>query len=95
MHLTAVTELIADSHVPKAIRSLMHYSSKYGSTPPGGFIGATTSDGKEAFPGSSQMDGSIFIRGAGIIMEVSGWCREGEEAGWWEMSPVGYDEVWE
>jgi len=83
-----------DSHVPKSIRSLVHYSTQYGSTPPGGFIGTTTPDGKEVLPGMGKVDGSIFLRGAGLIMDVMGWCREGQEEGEWGRSPLGYDEVW-
>ena len=84
-----------DSHVPKSIRPLLHYASLHGNTPPGGFTGVTTSDGKEVFKGSSKLDGSMFVRGAGMIMNVMGWCREGQKAGAWATSPIGYDEVWE
>jgi hypothetical protein len=29
-----------------------------------------------------------------MVMNVIGWCREGEEAGSWTVDPIGYDEVW-
>jgi len=86
--------LISDSHVPKAIRSLVHYDSKYGSLPNGGFIGAVDKDGREVLPGIGSADGTIFRRGAGLLMNALGWCREGQEEKSWEFSPIGYDEVW-
>jgi hypothetical protein len=83
-----------DSHVPKAIRSLVHYDSLYSSLPAGGFIGAINENGQEVLPGIGKVDGTIFIRGAGLLVEALGWCREGQEEGSWEFSPIGYDEVW-
>jgi len=51
-------------------------------------------DGQEVIPGLSRVDGTIFVRSAGIVMTVMGWTREGEKAGNWSFDPVGYDEVW-
>ncbi|RSH81577.1 hypothetical protein EHS25_006199 [Saitozyma podzolica] len=61
-----------DSHVPKSIRALAHHGNHFGAIPPGGFIGAFTlaDPQKESFPGSSKLDGSIFLRGAGVVMGV-------------------------
>ena len=87
--------LIIDSHVPKSIRSLVHYDSLYGSLPAGGFIGAIDENGKEVLPGIGQVDGSVFVRGAGLLMDALGWCREGQDEGSWEFDPIGYDEVWQ
>jgi len=87
--------LITDSHVPKSIRSLVHYDSLYGSLPAGGFIGAIDENGKEVLPGIGKVDGSVFVRGAGLLMDALGWCREGQEEGSWEFDPIGYDEVWQ
>ncbi|WWC89561.1 uncharacterized protein L201_004485 [Kwoniella dendrophila CBS 6074] len=86
-----------DSHCPKAIRSLLYFSTSYGSTKPGCFIGTYLSGGQthETLHGLSKVDGSVFIRGAGAIMNQMGWTREGQDEGNWEMSPVGYDEVWQ
>jgi hypothetical protein len=50
-------------------------------------------DGNE-IKGLEQADGTIFIRAAGVIMDVTGWCREGEDEGGWDMSALGYDEAW-
>ncbi|OCF60373.1 hypothetical protein L486_00006 [Kwoniella mangroviensis CBS 10435] len=85
-----------DSHVPKAIRSLVYFAELYGSTRPGCFIGSYLSGGQthETIPGLAQVDGTVFVRAAGAIMNQMGWTREGQNEGDWEFSPVGYDEVW-
>ncbi|WVF71677.1 hypothetical protein IAT40_006485 [Kwoniella sp. CBS 6097] len=85
-----------DSHVPKAIRSLLHFSNHYGAYPPGAFIGTYLAGGQthETIPGLSKVDGSVFIRAAGLIMQQLGWTREGEEEGNWDFEGIGYDEVW-
>jgi hypothetical protein len=86
-----------DSHVPKSIRALAHHDVHYGSIPSGGFIGAFTSgdSSKESIPGVAKADGSIFLRAAGVVMKVNGWCREGQKEGGWDFSALGYDETWE
>ncbi|WRT66146.1 uncharacterized protein IL334_003099 [Kwoniella shivajii] len=85
-----------DSHVPKAIRSLLYFTELYGSTKEGCFIGTYLSGGQthETINGLSKVDGTVFVRAAGIIMDQLGWTREGKDHGDWEFSPVGYDEVW-
>ena len=45
--------------------------------------------------GIGKVDGTVFVRGAGLIMQALGWCREGQEEGGWEFSPIGYNEVWQ
>lgn len=72
----------------------MHYDSLYGSLPLAGFVGAKNGKGQEVLPGIAKADGTIFIRGAGLVMDALGWCREGQTEGNWEFSPIGYDEVW-
>ncbi|WVR07242.1 hypothetical protein IAU60_004283 [Kwoniella sp. DSM 27419] len=86
-----------DSHVPKSIRSLLHFSNKFGATPPGGFIGCYLSGGQrhETIPGLGAVDGTVFARAAGMIMTQMGWTREGDEEGDWDMAGIGYDEVWQ
>ncbi|WVQ99214.1 hypothetical protein IAU59_006346 [Kwoniella sp. CBS 9459] len=86
-----------DSHVPKAIRSLLHFSNHYGAYPAGAFIGTYLVGGQthETIPGLSQVDGTVFIRAAGMIMQQMGWTREGQEEGNWDFQGVGYDEVWQ
>ncbi|KAJ9096439.1 hypothetical protein QFC21_005261 [Naganishia friedmannii] len=89
-----------DSHVMKSIRSLLLYSMKYGHLPPGHLLGShrrATGGGEESIPGISALGGDIFVRAAGMIMHVMGWARErkpGEKEGSWDMSALGWDEVW-
>lgn len=43
----------------------------------------------------SKVDGTVFVRAAGMIMELTGWVREGEYEAGWDFSALGYDEAWE
>ncbi len=36
------------------------------------------------FLASTRRKGGIFLRAAGMITDVMGWCREGEKEGNWE-----------
>jgi hypothetical protein len=83
-----------DSHVPKVIRSLLYHANSMSTTQTGGFLAALDANGKEVIPGVSAMDGTIFLRAAGKVIDHMGWTREGQKKGSWDMSPVGYDEVW-
>lgn len=42
------------------------------------------------------MDGSIFIRAAGLTLASIGWAHEGQKGvvGTWDRSALGYDETW-
>ncbi|WWD17510.1 hypothetical protein CI109_101951 [Kwoniella shandongensis] len=93
LSLTEKSLAYPDSHVPKSIRSLVYFSSLYGATPPGNFIGTYLTGGQthETIKGMSKVDGSLFIRAAGAIMSQVG---KGEEAEW-DRSALGYDEAWE
>ncbi|KAF8156791.1 hypothetical protein B0H34DRAFT_710596 [Crassisporium funariophilum] len=88
-----------DSHVPKALRTLIYAAQHYGDTPPGGAIGSLQagSDGeeRETHIGSSKMDGTIFVRAAGMVMENLGWVRYGQKEGEWDRSALGWDAAWE
>ena len=89
------TQVVADQHTPKAIRSLVHYANEHGHTLAGEFPGTTDRAGKEVIPRISKVDGTVFMRAAGVVMDVIGWCREGEKRGGWDRSALGYDEAWE
>ncbi|KAL1405379.1 hypothetical protein Q8F55_009010 [Vanrija albida] len=78
-----------DSHVPKSVRALLHYAQAYGSTPRGGVLGA------EAIPGGESLDGSLFVRVAGRILDVTGWVAAGEPERNWDRSGLGWDAVWD
>jgi hypothetical protein len=72
-----------DAHVPKCIRELLFAAKKYGTMSAGDAIGAfKDEDGKEeSHLGCGKMDGSIFIRAAGVVMDVLGWVDHGQREG--------------
>ncbi|WVQ77260.1 hypothetical protein IAR50_006943 [Cryptococcus sp. DSM 104548] len=83
--------LYPDSHVVKAIRSLLFYSTLFGSLPAGSFSPPDSSDRGGGLPGLEKVDGTIFQRAASVTM---GTIKEGEEAEW-DRSQLGYDGAWE
>jgi len=84
-----------DSHVVKAIRSLYYGARQYGETPRGGMIGAFDENGKETLKGASSLDGTIFVRAAGVVMDTLGWVSHGQKEGQWDRSALGWDAAWE
>lgn len=74
--------------MPKSIRALLYYSQKYGATQAG------TVPGASKIPGGETLDGSLFVRVAGRIMDVTGWVAAGERERRWDRSGLGWDEVW-
>jgi hypothetical protein len=89
-----------DSHILKTIRALVYAAQKYGDTRPGGAIGAFSSkDGKETHKGMSKVDGTIFVRAAGMVMDNVGWTghKQGDKQGdpdSWDRSALGWDDAW-
>ncbi|GAA5939963.1 questin oxidase family protein [Sporobolomyces koalae] len=78
-----------DEHVTKAVRSLYFAASLFDTSPPGYFT--------SSLPGTHTMDGSIFIRAAGLTLASLGWAHEGDAGvvGTWDRSGLGYDETWQ
>ena len=83
-----------DAHTLKAIRLLYYGAQQYGCTPPGGAIGAFDEHGREILPGMAKVDGSLFVRAAGVVMDALGWVTYGQEAGSWDRSALGWDDAW-
>lgn len=90
-----------DAHVLKTMRTLILAAKKYGDTPPGGAIGAyqisASNEDKnlETHPGTSQMDGTIFVRAAGLMLDYMGWVTHGQPArDDWDRSALGWDDAW-
>ncbi|CAL1713315.1 unnamed protein product [Somion occarium] len=83
-----------DPHTVKAIRALYYAAQKYGTTPAGGAIGAFQPNGEETHKGTSKTDGTIFVRAAGVVMDVLGWVSHGQEEGTWDRSALGWDDAW-
>lgn len=89
----------SDSHVLKAMRTLVFGAQHLGHTQPGGIIGAFRSDSsgekKETIAGLGKVDGTIFVRSAGVLMETLGWSGYGQQEGTWDHSALGWDEAWQ
>ena len=83
-----------DAHTVKAIRALYYAAQKYGTTPAGGAIGAFKPDGTETHEGMAQVDGTIFVRAAGVVMDTLGWVSHGQPEGQWDRSALGWDDAW-
>ena len=85
-----------DSHVPKTLRTLIFASQKYGDKAPGKAIGAFHRDsGVETHNGTGKMDGTIFVRAAGLVMDTLGWVSYGQKEGSWDRSALGWDAAWD
>jgi hypothetical protein len=84
-----------DAHVIKTVRSLFYAAQRYGATPPGGAIGAHGADGKETHLGAEKMDGTMFVRAAGLVSVVLEWVAYGGKEGDWDMNALGWDAAWE
>ncbi|KAI0349466.1 hypothetical protein OH77DRAFT_1432025 [Trametes cingulata] len=83
-----------DAHTLKAIRALYYAAQNYGRTPLGGAIGAFDTEGRETHPGIVKVDGSIFVRAAGVVMDTLGWVTHGQKEGSWDRSALGWDDAW-
>ncbi|KAF8804078.1 hypothetical protein BYT27DRAFT_7225522 [Phlegmacium glaucopus] len=67
-----------DDHLPKLQRALSEYASHFDTTPAGYFKGTELQD-------ADLIDGTLFLRVAGLTAERMGWVREGEppsQDGW-------------
>lgn len=49
---------------------------------------------EETLNGSGKLDGTVFVRVAGEVMDVLGWVTYGEDAGDWDRSGLGWDDAW-
>ena len=83
-----------DAHTVKAVRSLYYAAQKYGTTPAGGAIGAFRPDGSETHEGMAKVDGTIFVRAAGVVMDMLGWVSHGQKEGHWDRSGLGWEDAW-
>ncbi|KAI0262047.1 hypothetical protein BC834DRAFT_845236 [Gloeopeniophorella convolvens] len=69
--------LSPDEHVPKAVRALAEYARRWGTRAPGYYAGA--------LEGAETLDGTLFVRVAGITFDRLGWVNEGEEFIFWDQ----------
>lgn len=87
-----------DSHHPKVMRSLVYAAEHYGDVAAGEAIGTFVGSSKtESHAGTSRMDGTIFVRAAGMLMDYMGWVTYGQppRGGDWDRSGLGWDEAWD
>ncbi|KAJ7237332.1 hypothetical protein C8J57DRAFT_1247119 [Mycena rebaudengoi] len=84
-----------DAHVIKVVRTLYYCGVRFGSRPAGSALGAKDEDGKETHVGAGTMDGTIFVRAAGVVCDTLGWIAYGAKEGQWDMSALGWDAAWE
>ncbi|TDL15119.1 hypothetical protein BD410DRAFT_733140 [Rickenella mellea] len=90
-----------EAHVLKAVRTLYYAAGMYGETPAGGVVGAfALIDGKEGkevketHAGMAEVDGTIFVRAAGVVMDTLGWVTHGQKEGKWDRSALGWEDAW-
>ena len=87
-----------DAHTVKVIRMLAFAAREYGTTGPGEVPGAFCTSGnrreEETHVGMSKVDGSLFVRAAGVVMDAMGWVSHGQAAGWWDSTALGWDDAW-
>lgn len=60
----------------------MHWASLFGNRPSGEWVGT---GGAKSLEGIELLDGSIFIRVAGLTADALGWMREGQEQRMWDF----------
>ena len=66
-------------HLCKLQRALMHDATLYGARAPGDFADTE-------LEGAERLDGTLFIRAAGLTANVIGWLKEGQKARDWDRS---------
>ncbi|KAJ7435504.1 hypothetical protein FB451DRAFT_1194566 [Mycena latifolia] len=80
-------------HAITSIRTFFYCAREYGRTLAGA-VGARDAAGKETHGGAAELDGTLFIRVAGVLTESLGWVDHGEKQGSWDFSGIGWDEAW-
>ena len=82
-----------ETHIVKVIRALYYAAQKYGHTAPGDVPGALKGT-KETHKGIAMVDGTVFVRAAGVAMDTLGWVTFGQKEGDWDRSALGWDDAW-
>lgn len=84
-----------EPHTIKSLRSLLYTSTLLGMTPAGCLPGSHLKNGEETFGGMSEVDGSIFVRMAGMVLDFMKWNGPEAESADWDMTALGWEEAWE
>jgi len=74
-----------DDHVCKIQRSLGHWSRLFGARPQGYWTKSSPKEGTVQLKGVELLDGTLFVRVAGMTMATKGWMREGQERREWSL----------
>ncbi|GJN89975.1 hypothetical protein Rhopal_002964-T1 [Rhodotorula paludigena] len=80
----------ADEHVTKAVRSLYFAAQHFGASERGMYT--------SSLAGTDAMDGTIFLRAAGLTLDALGWAHEGDDEGRpgaWDRSALGFPHTWD
>lgn len=72
-----------DDHVCKVQRALGHWSGMFGGRPRGYWAKSSPKEGAAQLKGVELLDGTLFVRVAGMTQATKGWMREGREHGDW------------
>jgi hypothetical protein len=87
-----------DAHAVKAIRVLYYAAQHYGHKTAHDLAGCVImiDEGRreDTLPGISELDGTLFVRAAGVVMNTLGWVAYGDEPGAWDFSGLGWDDAW-
>jgi hypothetical protein len=84
---------VPDAHTVKAIRTLYYAAQQYGHRASGDVVGAFDNQ-EETHEGIGKMDGTVFVRAAGIVIDTMGWVTHGQKEGTWDRSALGWDDAW-
>jgi len=83
-----------DEHAPKIARALADFAARWG-TRALGYFSAFAAAGEKvrtgvasALEGIERLDGTLFVRIAGLTFDRLGWVDEGEKAGLWDRDGV-------
>ncbi|KAH9170233.1 hypothetical protein EDB89DRAFT_1979523 [Lactarius sanguifluus] len=88
-----------DEHAPKIARALVDFAARWGTRSPG-YFSAFVATGEEkaragagrapapALEGIERLDGTLFVRVAGLTFDRLGWVDEREKAGQWDRDGI-------
>ncbi|CCM00189.1 uncharacterized protein FIBRA_02217 [Fibroporia radiculosa] len=73
-----------DDHIGKLQRALAHFATKYGDRPKG-HLSVLADVDDVSLDGVEVLDGTLFIRAAGLTANELGWMKEGQARGEWSI----------
>jgi hypothetical protein len=77
-----------DEHSPKLVRALADFAVRWGTRAAGYYATGKNDGGTDGcwrpLEGIERLDGTLFVRIAGITIERLGWVHEGEKARRWD-----------